>query len=120
MTTCSLKTCEIMAKEKDVQILLCYYNELIKKLNTTSATSSDYTCISTLAAQINATLRGNIRELSVANSSTIQTPEVVSEFNKLLNRDKQEDAEVIKDMYQSTTIILVILFFILLTLYKLL
>ena len=120
MTTCSLKTCETMAKEKDVQILLCYYNELIKKLNTTSATNADYACISTLAAKINAELRGNIRELSETNSFNIQTPEVVSEFNKLLNHDNQKDAKVIKHMYQSTTILLVILFFILFMLYKLL
>lgn len=64
MTSCAtpLDTCSAMQQETDVDILLCYYNALIKKINegTSSYTEDDTTCASLLAAQISTEIQNNL------------------------------------------------------------
>jgi len=116
MTTCSLQTCEIMSKETNIHTLLCYYNALIQKLNTTDD-EEDHECLADLASQINASLQNNLHELSIPDSRPIKTTDINTELNELLSTKEEDDAVVIKNMYQSNAMIWIILFFILLTLY---
>jgi len=117
MTTCSLSTCAVMVAEKDINILLCYYNELIKKLNT-SPTDADRLCMSSLASKLNAAIQSDVNLLSSKTRTAIPSPEISVELNKLLDEQAQKDTTVIKNMYQSTTVLFIILFLILLSLYN--
>lgn len=119
MTTCNLSTCEVMVKEKDINILLCYYNELIKKMNT-NPTDADRACLSSLAVKLNAAIQSDVLLLSSKTRTAIPSVEISDELKKLLDEQAQKDATVIKNMYQSTTFLLVLLFLILLSLYNLL
>ena len=117
MTTCTLGSCSAMSAETDIDVLLCYYNALIDKLNSSRATDNDRTCIATLAAQINSTLRSNINSISGTTRSTVDAPEVDNELMKLLGNQDTEDSNVLKNMYKSNMIIYFIVFLILFILY---
>lgn len=116
MTTCKLETCATMLKETNVDTLLCYYNALVNKLNT-SSTRADRECMASLAAQINASLQENINNLSTPPQGKIASTDITNEFNKLVNTTQEQDAEIIKDMHQSNTMIWVIICIILVGIY---
>jgi hypothetical protein len=105
-----------MSAETDIDILLCYYNTLIEKLNNNNS-DVDKSCLSELASQINAVIQGNLRELSTTTQSPIEATMITSEFAKLLKNQEYDDSVVLKDMYQSHAMIFIIIFLILLTIY---
>jgi hypothetical protein len=106
-----------MLKEKDISILLCYYNELIKKLNT-NPTDADRLCLTALATKLNAAIQSDVTLLSSKTRTAIPSVEISDELKKLLDEQAETDANVIKNMYQSTTVLLFLLFLILLSLYN--
>ena len=116
-TTCKLGLCTTMATETDIDILLCYYNALIDKINNNTATANDKTCMSTLAAQMISVLQEKANSLTNTTRSKVNSPEINEEIIQLLGDRDEQDSKVLKDMYKSNTMVFFIVFLILLTIY---
>ncbi len=116
-TTCKLGVCTTMAAETDIDILLCYYNALINKINNNTATAEDKTCMTTLAAQIISVLQEKTSSLTDPTRFEIDAPEINKEIIKLLGDRDEQDSTVLKDMYKSNAMVFLIVFLILLTIY---